>query len=68
MQFVRNSAETQGGAIYVQAPSVAIDFNIAPIFNTRCFIQYEVTTQPFSLDPAEWEVIKSSVPYTKAFN
>ena len=56
MHFYRNSAETQGGAISVRAPSVAINLNILPIFNTRCFIEYEVATEPFSLDPALWEV------------
>ena len=46
----------EGGGIHVQAPSVAIDFNIDPIFNTGCFIQYEVSTEPFSLDPSNWKV------------
>ena len=57
MNFIGNSAEMRGGAISVQAPSVAIDSNILPIFNTRCFIEYEITTEPFSLDPAMWKVI-----------
>ena len=57
MNFIGNSAEMQGGAISVRAPSIAIDSNILPIFNTRCFIEYEVTTESFSLDPAFWEVI-----------
>ena len=46
----------EGGGIHVRAPSVAIDFNIDPIFNTGCFIQYEVNTEPFSLDPSGWKV------------
>ena len=46
----------EGGGIHVRAPSVAIDFNIDPIFNTGCFIQYEVSTEPFSLDPSDWKV------------
>ncbi len=57
MNFIGNSAEIQGGAISVRAPSVAIDSNILPIFNTRCFVEYEITTESFSLDPAKWEVI-----------
>ena len=56
LHFHRNFAETHGGAISVRAPSVAVDSYILPIFNTRCFIEYEVTTEPFSLDPALWEV------------
>ena len=46
-----------GGALYVRAPSVAVDSNILPIFNTRCFIEYEVTTEPFSLPPRDWKVL-----------
>ena len=57
MHFIENSAQMQGGAISVRAPSVAIDSNILLIFNTRCFIEYEVTTEPFSLDPVLWEVM-----------
>ena len=60
MNFIGNSATMQGGAISVRAPSVAIDSNILPIFNTRCFIEYEVTTEPFSLDPVLWEVMSYS--------
>ena len=61
MNFNGNSARAQGGAISVRAPSVAIDSNILPIFNTRCFIEYEVTTEPFSLDPVLWEVMSCSL-------
>ena len=61
MNFIGNSARVQGGAISVRAPSVAIDSNILPIFNTRCFIEYEVTTEPFSLDPVLWEVMSCSL-------
>ena len=59
MYFYRNTAEVDGGAIYVRAPSVAIDSNILPIFNTRCFVEYEVVSEPFSLDPQEWKVANS---------
>lgn len=57
MNFIGNLAEMRGGAISVRAPSIAIDSNILPIFNARCFIEYEITTESFSLDPALWEVI-----------
>ena len=57
MYFFRNTAKMTGGAMYVRAPSVAIDSNILPIFNTRCFIEYEVTREPFSLPPKDWKVV-----------
>ena len=63
MKFIGNSAQIEGGAIYVKAPSVAIDFNISPIFNTGCFIQYEVNTEPFSLEPQDWNVIDDNQPF-----
>ena len=56
MEFVGNAATLEGGAIYHRASSVAVDINILPLFNTGCFIQYEVNTEPFSVYPANWEV------------
>ena len=50
MTFIRNSAETQGGAIFALFPS---DSNVLPIFNTRCFIQYKGNIE---LDSSQWEV------------
>ena len=70
MYFNGNSAKREGGGIHVRAPSVAIDFNIDPIFNTGCFIQYEVNTEPFSLDPRDWKVGKAmpSTVFLLGFN
>ena len=54
MTFIRNSAETQGGAILALFPS---DSNVLPIFNTRCFIhrKYRAGLLPvgsmFSINP-----------------
>ena len=50
MTFIRNSAETQGGAIFALFPS---DSNVLPVFNTRCFIQYKGNIE---LDSSQWEV------------
>ena len=50
MVFVRNTAETQGGAISALFPS---DSNVLPVFNTRCFIQYKGNIE---LDSSEWNV------------
>jgi hypothetical protein len=63
MFFIGNSATMEGGGIHVRAPSVAIDFNIDPIFNIGCFIQYEVNTEPFSLDPSDWKVRNTQSQY-----
>ena len=55
MTFLNNSAEKVGGAISIQNPSVGLD--VIQLFNTRCFIQYEVTTAPNILDPnLNWTV------------
>lgn len=56
MSFIRNYAETQGGAISVRAPTIGLDTDIIRLFNTRCFIQYEFGNVPASLDPAQWNV------------
>ena len=56
MSFIRNYAEIQGGAISVRAPTVGLDTDIIRLFNTRCFIQYEFSKVPASVDPAEWKV------------
>ena len=68
MFFLGNSATMEGGGIHVRAPSVAIDFNIDPIFNTGCFIQYEVSTEPFSLDPSNWKVWSTHSKIQKFLN
>ena len=50
MTFIRNTAETQGGAIFALFPS---DSNVLPVFNTRCFIQYKGNIE---LDSSQWDV------------
>ena len=56
MSFIGNHAEVQGGAISVRTPTVGLDTDIVRLFNTRCFIQYEFSNAPSSIDPAEWKV------------
>ena len=56
MNFIRNYAEMQGGAVSIRAPTVGLDTDIIRLFNTRCFIQYEFSNVSPSLDPAKWEV------------
>lgn len=56
VSFIRNYAAMQGGAISIRSPTVGLDTDIIRLFNTRCFIQYEFSNVPASLDPAEWDV------------
>ena len=55
MDFVNNSA-SRGGAISVQSASVGIDNDIIRLFNTRCFVQYEVENTAPHMPPSEWNV------------
>ena len=55
MTFIRNTAETQGGAIFTLFPS---NSNVLPVFNTRCFIQYKGNIE---LEPFQWDVSSLSI-------
>lgn len=55
MDFVNNSA-SWGGAISVRSASVGIDTDIIRLFNTRCFLQYEIENTAPHKPPSEWNV------------
>lgn len=55
MEFVNNSA-SWGGGISVRSASVGIDTDIIRLFNTRCFLQYEIENTAAHLRPSEWNV------------
>ena len=50
-----------GGAISVLSPSVGIDSDIIRLFNTRCFLQYEVGVLSAVLQPSEWNVSYTAI-------
>ena len=54
--FIGNHANERGGAMSVISPSVGLDTDIIRLFNTRCFIQYDVNNSPDSTPPSEWNV------------
>lgn len=56
MTFMNNKANYRGGAISVRSASVGIDNDIIRLFNTRCFIQYDIMDTDPSLFPREWNV------------
>lgn len=68
MTFINNSAIQEGitsaksdvkgigGAISVRSGSVGIDSDIIRLFNTRCFLQYEVGSVSANLPPSNWSV------------
>ena len=53
--FERNRADTVGGAILVDNPTLIQDTN--PLFNSLCFFQYKTEMENAKgLTPKEWEV------------
>lgn len=56
MTFMNNVANFRGGAISVRSASVGIDNDIIRLFNTRCFIQYDILGTDPSLFPHDWNV------------
>ena len=54
--FIANHANERGGAMSVISPSVGLDTDVIRLFNTRCFIQYDVNNTPGSAGPSEWNV------------
>lgn len=56
MTFINNIARDVGGALAVNSASVGIDTDIIRLFNTRCFVLYDVRKFPPSLPAEEWRV------------
>ena len=55
--FSGNNASTVGGAIRILNPTVGLDIRGNTVFNTLCFMQYEVELEnSTTLIPDEWMV------------
>jgi len=56
MTFINNEAVNRGGGLSASsASSLGIDTDIIRLFNTRCFIQYDLSTKA-SFPPELWNV------------
>ncbi len=68
MTFMNNEAVNRGGGLSVSsASSLGIDTDIIRLFNTRCFIQYDLSFG-HSYPPEYWNVRNESCKFVKNEN
>ena len=64
VNFVENSANMSGGAIYVEDLSSGNDIRLLSLFNTLCFLQFEVDLDESKhLTPDKWRVSSYGIQF-----